>query len=116
MPSVRRKVSYDFSTGARERLLTESFQLNGQNIAIAFLLQAKFTGLDVASAATVYLMVSNDGSTWTRVTGKEFVIAGSGTTSFLIQGDGGLAKASYLQLGITGVAGTGQLTDVLISY
>lgn len=106
---------YNFTTGDKAKILTDAFPLASANYPVAnFLVQVTFTGLEVGSAATVYLMISNDNLNFIRVTGKEFVIAGAGTISFLIPGEANLAAGAYAQLGISGVAGNGSVKSVYI--
>lgn len=116
MPVIRRVQTYSLADGNKDKILAEPFTMNGTNNVLVFNVQANFSGLDVTSAATVYLMLSNDGTNYVRVTGKEFAIAGAGQASFFIFGDQNMGRAQYMQLGITGVAGPGLLKTVFIGY
>lgn len=117
MPVVTRKQIYNFTTGAADKIMQANFELNGGNTPVTnFCLQVFFSDLAVGSAATVFLMLSNDASNFTRVTGKEFAVAGSGTSSFFIFSDPAMATAQFLQLGITGVTAPGKITKVCVGY
>lgn len=106
---------YNFSEGSKTKILTMPFELASASFPIAnFSIQVFFSELIPASAATVYLMLSNDGGNFKRITGKEFVLAGNAETSFFIFGDSALASAGSLQLGIEGVTITGKITGVKI--
>lgn len=106
---------YNFTEGDKIKILTDPFQLASADYPIGnFSIQVNFTELIPASAATVYLMLSNDGGNFKRITGKEFVLAGNTENTFFIFGDASLSSAGMLQLGIIGVTPTGKISSVKI--
>lgn len=114
--NISRKVSYNFSEGAKAKVLTADLQLNAQSggeaAPGAFCIQVFFTDLDAASRATVYLALSNDGVNFVRVTGKEFSVSGSGQTTFFIFAGAEYAKAAYAQIGIDTVTVPGAISKI----
>ena len=115
MPVIQKTIAYNFSAGAQEKIMQEPFQLNG-NTQTSFCLQVIFTALANTPIATVYLMASNDGTNFQRVPEHEFNVSGTTVLGYFIYGSESLAKAKYMQLGVTGVSGDGQIIAVFIAY
>lgn len=112
--------NYNFTSGNSNAILVKNgtaspFALSSVSQQIEnFCLQVNFSGLAVGSAATVFILISNDGVNYVKVTGKEFTIAGAAQTSFFIFGDASIARAKFLQVGISGIASTGVVTKVIL--
>lgn len=118
MTLISRKVVYNFAEGNKEKILTEPLLMNAQGggdaLPTAFCVQVFFTKLDAASAATIYLSVSNDGTNFVRVP-KEFTIAGASQTTFFIFAEAQYAKAQYIQIGIDTITVPGIISKVIMS-
>jgi len=79
----------------------------------SFCLQVIFSDLDMASAATVYLMLSMDSVNYQRITAKECVVSGASVTGYFIFPDPAMSRARYAQIGITGVTAPGKIQSVI---